>query len=65
MVLIFLVGKYFYTTTMVVKLLAAFPGRFIASLWKTARIEQLLREEHLLMEVVFPTKEGSAGSCCE
>ena len=27
---------------MVVKLLEAFPGRFIASLWKTAIIEQLL-----------------------
>ena len=42
---------------------ATYSGRSIAALWKTAAVEQLLRNEHLLMEVVFPTKEGSAGVC--
>ena len=47
------------------KLRATYFGRSIASLWKTAAVEQLLWKEHLPMEVVFPTKEGSAGSCCD
>ena len=39
---------------------ATYPGRSIAALWKTAIIEQLLRNEHLSMEVVFPMNEGYA-----
>ena len=40
---------------------ATYFGRSIAALWKTAAVEQLFKDEHLLMVVVFPTKEGSAG----
>ena len=40
---------------------ATYPGRSIAALWKTAIIEQLLRNEHLSMEVVFQTKRDLPG----